>query len=88
MTILWFYVVIVQALIWKEVISNVRGKFGQRHRAFKSWSLRPEPSVRCWVFWRRAAKEEVMGGSIDSAPADWLKGPAGFVCVWPEHLQR
>ena len=28
-----------------------------------------------------AAKEEVMGGSIDSAPADWLKGPAGFVCV-------
>ena len=32
-------------------------------------------------FWWRAAKEEVMGGSIDSAPADWLKEPAGFVCV-------
>ena len=36
MIILWFYVVIVQALNWKEVISNVRGKLGQRHRTFKS----------------------------------------------------
>ena len=32
-------------------------------------------------FLARAAQEEVLGGSINSAPADWLKGPAGFVCV-------
>ena len=62
MTILWFYVIIAQALNWMEVISNVRGKLGQRHMTFKSKVLRSEPSVHCWILWRRAAKEEVMGG--------------------------
>ena len=62
MTILWFYVIIAQALNWMEVISNVRGKLGQGHETFKSWDLRPEPSVHYWILWWRAAKEEVMGG--------------------------
>ena len=33
-------------------------------------------------------QEKVMGDWAGSAPADRLKGPAGFVCVWPEHMWR
>ena len=33
-------------------------------------------------------KEGMTGGWAGSAPADRLKGPAGFVCVWPEHMWR
>ena len=33
-------------------------------------------------------QEKVMGDWAGSAPADRLKGPAGFVYVWPEHMWR
>ena len=46
------------------------------------------PLVHCRPCWQRDAKEEVLSGYVGSAPADWLKGPAGFVWVWPEHLWR
>ena len=60
--------------------------------------LRKESSFRIPGDWRRelggsrckrrALMPRTCQGpeNAGSAPADWLKGPAGFVCVWPEHL--